>query len=134
MDVVTEENSNADKDGETASIIATNTPSVAEDAKKRGRKTSEDTTDKELTEAEKAELLELAKAKGNECLKVMRAFVSTCWWFLQPLLFCLIGADIPFEKLKGPVIRKFVYLIFAYQHSFFILNFNFLVQLKVLLP
>ncbi|KAM3174039.1 hypothetical protein ACTXT7_011359 [Hymenolepis weldensis] len=106
MDVVTEENSNADKDGETVSTAAANAPSVAEDSKKRGRKPSEDTTDKELTETEKAELLELAKAKGNECLKVMRAFISTCWWFLQPLLFCLIGADIPFEKLKGPVILR----------------------------
>nr|CDS29521.1 hypothetical transcript [Hymenolepis microstoma] len=100
VDVVNDDSSNVDKVYETTSVIATNS-SLAKGSKKRGK-----TTSGELTEAEKAELLELAKAKGNECLKVMRNFVSTCWWFVQPLLFCLIGADIPFEKLKGPVILK----------------------------
>ncbi|VDD75179.1 unnamed protein product [Mesocestoides corti] len=49
-------------------------------------------------------LLALDKAKGQECLKVMRSYMATCWWFVQPLLFCLIGADIPVEKLRPDTI------------------------------
>ena len=49
-------------------------------------------------------LLALDRAKGLECLKVMRGYMATCWWFVQPLLFCLIGADIPVEKLRADTI------------------------------
>nr|CDS21058.1 mitochondrial sodium:hydrogen exchanger [Echinococcus granulosus] len=63
------------------------------------RKTSEDLQTEAL-----ATLLVLDKAKGLECLKVMRGYMATCWWFVQPLLFCLIGADIPVEKLRADTI------------------------------
>lgn len=56
------------------------------------------------SEVTKAVLLALDKKKGMECLKVMRSYMATCWWFLQPLLFCLIGADIPVEKLRADTI------------------------------
>ncbi|VDN98960.1 unnamed protein product [Rodentolepis nana] len=94
VDVVNEDSSN---------VYATtsNAPSKSRGARRRFRTTSE-----EQAYAEKVERFELAKAKGHECLKVMRNFVSTCWWFVQPLLFCLIGADIPVEKLKTDVILK----------------------------
>ncbi|KAL5971673.1 Sodium/hydrogen exchanger 9B2 [Taenia solium] len=65
------------------------------------RKTSEDLETEAL-----ATLLVLDKAKGLECLKVMRGYMATCWWFLQPLLFCLIGADIPVEKLRADTIGR----------------------------
>ncbi|EUB58632.1 Mitochondrial sodium/hydrogen exchanger NHA2 [Echinococcus granulosus] len=65
------------------------------------RKTSEDLQTEAL-----ATLLVLDKAKGLECLKVMRGYMATCWWFVQPLLFCLIGADIPVEKLRADTIGR----------------------------
>ncbi|KAL5105115.1 Sodium/hydrogen exchanger 9B2 [Taenia crassiceps] len=64
-------------------------------------KTSEDLQTEAL-----ATLLVLDKAKGLECLKVMRGYMATCWWFVQPLLFCLIGADIPVEKLRADTIGR----------------------------
>ncbi|KAM7538941.1 hypothetical protein Aperf_G00000057574 [Anoplocephala perfoliata] len=94
LDVVTEEGSNV---GEEVSIIDTNASAVV------GPK---DRISDEAAETEQREFIVPAKAKGKECLKVMRSFISTCWWFLQPLLFCLIGADIPVEKLKGPVMAR----------------------------
>lgn len=65
------------------------------------RRTSEDLETEAL-----ATLLVLDKAKGLECLKVMRGYMATCWWFVQPLLFCLIGADIPVEKLRADTIGE----------------------------
>lgn len=53
-------------------------------------------------------LLALDRAKGLECLKVMRGYMATCWWFVQPLLFCLIGGDIPVEKLRADTIGECV--------------------------
>ncbi|CDS38141.2 mitochondrial sodium:hydrogen exchanger [Echinococcus multilocularis] len=65
------------------------------------RKTSEDLQTEAL-----ATLLVLDKAKGLECLKVMPSYMATCWWFVQPLLFRLIGADIPVEKLRADTIGR----------------------------
>lgn len=107
MDVVTGEGSNLVNVDEAVSIIGTNTSSAAAGSKVPIGTISDDPMDKYPTEAEKMEFIELAKVKGKECLKVMRSFISTCWWFLQPLLFCLIGADIPVENLKGPAMSEY---------------------------
>ncbi len=82
------------------------------------RKTSEDTDPEILAPGANSSanpptrtpegLLALDKAKGMECLKVMRSYMATCWWFVQPLLFTLIGADIPVEKLRADTIGKFL--------------------------
>lgn len=79
------------------------------------RKTSEDLETEAL-----ATLLVLDKAKGLECLKVMRGYMATCWWFLQPLLFCLIGADIPVEKLRADTIGELPTPCYSHSTSHFV--------------
>ncbi|BHF79714.1 Sodium/hydrogen exchanger 9B2 [Sparganum proliferum] len=45
-----------------------------------------------------------ASERGLACVKTMRTFMATLWWFVQPLLFCLIGADVAVEKMRIDVV------------------------------
>uniref|UniRef100_A0A0X3P1B4 Sodium/hydrogen exchanger 9B1 n=1 Tax=Schistocephalus solidus TaxID=70667 RepID=A0A0X3P1B4_SCHSO len=47
-----------------------------------------------------------ASERGLACVKTMRSFMATLWWFVQPLLFCLIGADVAVEKVRIDVVGR----------------------------